>query len=242
MTGRKAIRSLFAWPYSALLMALYVGSAAVAAIFVGGRRAFWLLAPDYIERAAKAFGINMILAGWEDLPEAIRDGRQPAIFIANHASLFDPPMIIASLPCRPVLIAKRGLAWVPVVGQAMMLAGFILVDRRKGTKSAATIKVAAQKIRNGISVAYFPEGTRSMTGSLLPFKKGAFALAAESGAPIVPLAIVGAHRTLPKGEWRVCPGEYRMTVGQPLWPLDFSDAGALRRQAEAHMKEMLGGQ
>lgn len=242
MTGRKAIRSLFAWLYAALLMALYVSSAVVAAIFLGGRRAFWLLAPKYFERAAKAFGITPILEGWESLPEAIKSGQQPAIFIANHASLFDPPMIIVSLPCKPVLIAKKGLAWMPIVGQAMMLAEFIFVDRHKGAKSAASIKAAAQKIRNGISVAYFPEGTRSTTGRLRPFKKGAFALAAESGAPIVPLAIVGGHRTLPKGEWRVCPGEYRMTVGKPLWPQDFSDAGTLRRHAEVRMREMLNEQ
>jgi len=240
VTDRKALRSFFAWLYSAPLMALYVSSAAVAAIFVGGRRAFWLLAPKYFDLAAKAFGIVPVLQGWECMPEPIKNGRQPTIFIANHASLLDAPLIITSLPCRPVLIAKKGLAWVPILGQAMMLAGFIFVDRHKGTKSAACIKSAAQKIRRGISVAYFPEGTRTVSGRLRPFKRGAFALSMESGAPIVPLAIAGGHRILPKGEWRVCPGEYRMTAGEPLWPLDSPNADALRQRAETRMREMLG--
>jgi 1-acyl-sn-glycerol-3-phosphate acyltransferase len=239
VTGRKALRSLFAWLYAAFLMALYVAFAAAAAMFVGGSRAFWLLAPKYFFSAAKAFGIAPALEGWDGLPESIRNGRQPTIFIANHASLFDPPLIIAALPCRPIFIAKKGLAWVPVLGQAMMLAGFIFVDRRKVAKSAASLKAAAHKIRQGRSVAYFPEGTRTMTGRLRTFKKGAFALAMESEAPIVPLAIIGGHRLLPKGEWRICPGEYRMTAGKPLWPSDYPDADALRRHAETLMREML---
>jgi 1-acyl-sn-glycerol-3-phosphate acyltransferase len=205
------------------------------------RRGFWKAAPAYIRLMAWGFGIRRELEGWEALPEALRNGA-PAIFYANHASLLDPPLIVSTLPSRPVFVAKQELRWVPVLGWAIWLAGFILINRRHQRQAYASLAHAAHQIRAGQSVAIFPEGTRSEDGAVLPFKRGSFSLAMEAGVPLVPMAIRGGHAILPKGAWRTRGGPYVLTVGEPLDPAAFSDAESLRAAAEARLREMLSDQ
>jgi 1-acyl-sn-glycerol-3-phosphate acyltransferase len=219
-------------------MAMAVLLASLAAIFRGKRRGFWAIAPGYIRLMAWSFGIRRRLEGWDTLPEAIRDGA-PVIFFANHASLLDPPLLISTLPDRPVFIAKRELSRVPVLGQAIGLAGFILIDRTHQRQAYASLQDAAARIRAGQSVAIFPEGTRSVDGTLQPFKRGSFHLALEAGVPLIPLAIRGGHAILPKGAWRTQGGPYTLTVGAPLDPGGFDDAESLRTAAEARLRELL---
>ena len=219
-------------------MALATLIATLLAPFVGRRRGFWMAAPTYIRCMAWGFGISRVLEGWETLPEDLRHGA-PAIYYANHASLLDPPLIISTLPSRPVFVAKRELRWVPVLGWALWLAGFILINRRKQRRAYASLADAAARIRAGQSVAIFPEGTRSRDGGPLPFKRGSFTLAMEAGVPLVPLAIRGGHAILPPGGWRTQGGPYRLTVGEPLDPKAFKDAESLRTAAEARLKAML---
>jgi 1-acyl-sn-glycerol-3-phosphate acyltransferase len=207
---------------------------------MGGRRAFWLVAPRYIRLTAWAFGIQRELVGWEALPVGIRDGAQPAMFIGNHASLFDPPLMISTLPCHPVFVAKRELIRVPFLGWVIWLAGFIFIDRSRVQASRRSLMEAAQRIRAGQSIVAFPEGTRSRDGGLLPFKKGPFHLAFEANVPLVPFAIRGGPAILPKGTWRVRGGVYRIRVGTPLLPGDFAHPVALRLAAEAAVRELMG--
>jgi 1-acyl-sn-glycerol-3-phosphate acyltransferase len=220
-------------------LALSVGLCFLLAPFFGGRRAFWWVAPWYIRGTARAFGIRRQLTGWEGLPEDLRDGRRSGVFIGNHTSLFDPPLVISTLPCRPVFMAKRELARVPFLGWVIWLADFIFIDRGDRQAALSSLERAAMRIRAGQSVMAFPEGTRSRDGRMLPFKKGAFALAFEAGIPVVPLAIHGGLDILPKGTWRVQGGPYRITVGTPLEPTAYPDAEALRKAAEAAVRELL---
>ena len=219
-------------------MAVAVLLAALAALVVGRRRGFWKIAPGYIRLMGWGFGIERELRRWNTLPESIQNGA-PAIFYANHASLLDPPLIISTLPSRPVFIAKRELRWVPVLGWAISLAGFILINRRRQKQAYTSLKDAAQRVRSGQSIAIFPEGTRSKDDGLLPFKRGSFLLALEAGVPLVPLAIEGGHRILPAGAWRTQGGPYILTVGEPLDPKSFGDAETLRSAAEARLRAML---
>jgi len=207
--------------------------------FLGRRRAFWLLAPGWIRQMAVLFGLGRRLVGWENLPEDLRLSRHPAIFIANHASFFDPPLLISTLPSRPVFLVKKELAYVPFLGWVIWLAGFIFVDRRKGSRAVASLKAAARQIRQGQSIAAFPEGTRTRTGELLPFKRGVFALALEAGVPVVPMAIQGGLEVLPADDWRVKPTNYAIRVGQPLHPKDFPDAQALMLEAENAVRRLM---
>jgi 1-acyl-sn-glycerol-3-phosphate acyltransferase len=210
------------------------------ALFLGGRRAFWIMAPWYIRCSADAFGIRRVLHGWEGLPEGLRQGRQAAVFIGNHTSLFDPPLMISTLPDHPVFMAKRELARVPFLGWVIWLADFIFIDRRNQAAARKSLKVAATRIHAGQSIVAFPEGTRSLDGRLLPFKKGAFVLAFQAGVPVVPFAIHGGNHILPKGTWRVQGGPYRITVGSPLEPSAYPDAEALRKAAESAVQGLLG--
>lgn len=241
MAVRPLLRPLVVWVLGGLALALAVGLCFLLTPFLGGRRAFWAVAPRYIRLVARAFGIRRHLAGWEDLPEDLRVGRKPMILVGNHTSQFDPPLIISTLPCQPVFIAKRELARVPFLGWVIWLADFIFIDRTNPQAARQSLDVAAARIRSGQSVMTFPEGTRSRDGRLLPFKKGTFHLALAAGVPIVPLAIHGGRAILPRGTWRVRGGDYHMRVGGPLDPAAFPDAEALRLAVEAALAALLAG-
>jgi 1-acyl-sn-glycerol-3-phosphate acyltransferase len=236
---RPFLRPLLVWILGALALALAVLLCFVLAPFLGGPEAFWRVAPAYIQATASAFGIRRRLEGWERLPEDLRTGARPAVFIGNHTSLFDPPLLISTLPSRPVFVAKRELARVPFLGWVIWLAEFIFIDRGRRASALRSLADAAARIRGGQSLAAFPEGTRSGDGRLLPFKRGIFALAFQAGVPVVPLAIHGGREILPRGTWRVQGGPYRILVGTPLESSAFPDAEALRVAAEAALRALL---
>lgn len=239
---RPFLRPLLVWALAGPYMALAVLVGLALSPFRGRRGAFWRIAPGWVRQVASAFGIRRRLEGWERLPEAIRAGRQPALFIANHASHFDPPLLVSTLPCRSVFVAKKELGRVPVLGTAIRMAGFILLDRQHGRRALASLRDAARRIREGQSVTAFPEGTRTRTGEVLPFKKGVFVLAREAGVPVVPLGILGGRAILPRDTWRVAPGGYTVRVGEPLDPGAFPDVEALREAARAAVLGLLEGQ
>jgi 1-acyl-sn-glycerol-3-phosphate acyltransferase len=236
---RASLRPALVWILAALALALSTSLCFLLAPFLGRRRAFWLVAPRYVRGTAWAFGIHRELRGWDGLPEDLRDGTRPAIFIGNHASLFDPPLMIATLPCRPVFMAKRELARVPFLGWVIWLADFIFIDRGHRGAARRSLKQAARRIRAGQSIVAFPEGTRSRDGHLLPFKKGPFLLALEAGVPVVPFAIHGGPEILPKGTWRVQGGPYLIRLGAPLEPGDYANPEALRMAAEAAVRRLM---
>lgn len=240
MAGRPFVRPLLVWLFGALALALAVCLCFLLAPFLGGPAAFWLVAPRYIRGTARAFGIRRELEGWEALPADLREGRRPAVFIGNHTSLFDPPLMISTLPCRPVFVAKRELARIPFLGWVIWLADFIFIDRRDRGSALRSLEEAAVRIRAGQPVVAFPEGTRSRDGHLLPFKMGAFGLAFEAGVPVVPFAIQGGPEILPKDGWRVKGGLYRICVGEPLESRDFTGPEGLREAAEAAVRGLLG--
>ena len=236
---RPSLHPALVWMVGAPALMVAVVLCFLLTPFLGGRRAFWLLAPRYIRGTAWAFGIHRELEGWDALPTDLRDGMRPAVFIGNHASLFDPPLMISTLPCRPVFMAKRELAWVPFLGWVIWLAGFIFIDRGHRGAARRSLKLAASRIRAGQSIVAFPEGTRSRDGHLLPFKKGSFLLAMEAGVPLVPFAILGGAEILPKGTWRVRGGTYRIRIGTPLEPAAFANPEDLRKAAVAAVHTLM---
>lgn len=237
--GRPFFRPLLVWAWAGPALAVASCIAFLLWPFLGGSRAFWTVAPTYIRMVAWSFGIDRGLDGWDHLPADIRDGSQPAIFVGNHTSLFDPPLLISTLPCHPVFLAKRELFRVPFLGWVMTIAGFIPVDRGVRGKGLESLRNAARYVRDGHCLAVFPEGTRSADGALLPFKKGVFTLAVEAGVPVVPFAIDGGVEIVPKGTWRVSGGPYRITVGQPLDP--GTDPEWLREASAAAVAKLLAG-
>ena len=217
----------------------------VAIPFLGRRRAFYTVGPWFARGMAWFCHIPFTLQGWDQLPEAIREGRQSVIFMSNHESQLDPPILVAALPVPAVFIAKKELQYVPFIGWAGWAAGVIFIDRGNRERAIRSIHNAAQEIRDGKNVVIFPEGTRSPDGEMLPFKKGGFALALEAGVPIVPMATVGGHRVLASGSLKIRPGRFTLLIGAPVLPSEHADREALmqevRRRVEALVAQAKAG-
>lgn len=138
------------------------------------------------------------------------------VFMANHQSFFDIPVLLGHLPCQFRWLAKMELFKIPLFGHAMRGAGYISIDRSNRNAAIKSLETAAQKIKNGASVMIFPEGTRSHDGRLRPFKKGGFFLALDSGAPIIPIVIRGTREVMPKRTLRIQSGKVKLDVHMPI--------------------------
>ena len=161
-------------------------------------------------------GVKVRFEGAENL-EMENGLAGPFLFMPNHASALDIICIAPALPNNNRWLAKQSLKWVPFFGWAMVATGgCIFVDRGDPTKSRESLRRAAERIRTGLCLVVFPEGTRSRDGKLMAFKKGPFYLAAEARVPIVPVGIVGTGSLLPPGSFAVRSGEVVVRFGTPL--------------------------
>ncbi|MFT4114151.1 lysophospholipid acyltransferase family protein [Silvibacterium sp.] len=153
---------------------------------------------------------------------------QRYLFLANHISNLDPPILLPLFPKRVSVFIKRSLTKLPLLGYGMRLASFIPVDRDGRVESAkASVEEAARVMASGVDVLSFVEGTRSRSGRLLPFKKGPFYLAMETGALIVPVSISGTESMMKKGSLRLYPGTARVQFHAPIHPKDYATREAL---------------
>jgi 1-acyl-sn-glycerol-3-phosphate acyltransferase len=144
------------------------------------------------------------------------------IFMANHVSNLDPPALIPNIPGRTSAFLKRSLMHVPVLGWAFRQGEFIPVDRDGRRESAQeSIAAARRALAKGVHITTFVEGTRSKDGRLLPFKKGPFYLAKETGAPCIPVSIWGTEKMMSKGSLRIRPGTAHITFHAPIFPADY---------------------
>ncbi len=148
-------------------------------------------------------GIRVRVSGLENIPP-----NQPCIFMANHVSNLDPPVLLPAIPKRTAVFVKKELMKIPFIGAGMRMGGFVPVARNKGPESAKeSIDRGSRVLASGIHITSFPEGTRSRTGHLQPFKKGPFYLAQQTNAPIIPVSIFGTEAMMKKGSLKVVPGE-----------------------------------
>lgn len=150
------------------------------------------------------------------------DSETKYLFFSNHLSNLDPPVLLPVLPGRTSVFIKRPLLKIPVLGYAMKLADFIPVDRDGRVESAKqSVESAARVLAKGVHVTSFVEGTRSPDGRLLPFKKGPFYLAMETGAPVVPVTILGTAKLMRKGSLKVQAGTARVIFHAPIEPKNY---------------------
>ena len=150
------------------------------------------------------------------------DEDKPHIYIPNHMSFFDIFALLAYLPVDFKFIFKQEIMRVPILGLAMRRAGYISIDRSSPAKARRTVKQAVDMIKNGTSVVIFAEGTRSLDGHLQPLKRGAFQLAISSGSPVVPVAIKGTNKIMPKGSFALKKGSITIQVGSPIPTVNYN--------------------
>jgi 1-acyl-sn-glycerol-3-phosphate acyltransferase len=143
-------------------------------------------------------------------------GTAPRIFLANHLSTLDIWVMAPVLPVTTRFVSKRTIFWIPVLGQAMAVAGFIPIDRKDRKSAIRSLSRATETIRRGASVILFPEGTRSRDGRLARFKRGSFHLALEAGVPVVPVAISGTYHVVKPRSIVVRPGPVHVTFAPPI--------------------------
>ncbi len=165
--------------------------------------------------------VRVEVEGLERLPEG------PVIFISNHASQFDIPVLTACLPKQFRFVVKQELFKIPLFAMAMRRTGYIPIDRRGGKAALKSLLTAGERLKAGKSLVIFPEGTRSPDGRLRPFKPGAFILAMKMDVPVVPVAINGSHKILPKGSLKIRSGTIGVRIGDPIKPADYPDKGRL---------------
>ena len=136
------------------------------------------------------------------------------VFAANHQSIYDIPIVFTSLPAQLRIVAKQSLGRIPFMGWHLHRAGHLLVDRQN--PGAGVVKKMAKLVGEHHSLIVFPEGTRSVDGTVGRFKGGSFVFALDSGMPIVPISISGSRHVMKKGQLMVCPGDVTLTVHEPI--------------------------
>lgn len=172
--------------------------------------------------------VKITVSGAEKL-----DPNRSYIYMPNHQSNADIPLLLGRLPVQFRWLAKAELFKIPVFGRAMRGVGYISIDRSNRKSAFESLERAARTIRNGTSLLIFPEGTRSRDGHILPFKKGGFVLSVDSGVPIVPIIIRGTRDIIPKGHFMIRPAPVTMQILDPV-----ETAGYTRKTKDALLEQI----
>ena len=231
-----AIRSLAAYISLSLYILLAGSIGLLLALLFRWKSILYILGHGGVALGARLAGIRYRVAGWENVP---RD--RPVVFCANHQSNVEPPLLFRVLHPRLHVLYKAELKKLPVLRRAFDLGGFIPVDRGNSEQAMAAIDRAAESLRAGNSFLTFPEGTRSRTGALLPFKKGGFIMAIKAEAPIVPVAVQGGTAAMRKGSAIIRPVMVSIRIGAPIETagLGLSDRDELIARTRATIEGLL---
>jgi len=166
-------------------------------------------------------GVKVEVRALDTLP------RRNYIYMSNHVSNLDPPVFIPRIRGRCSVLVKSELFRIPILGTAMKMAELVPVERTNREAAIESVRAAAEVMQHGLNMVIFPEGTRSIDGRLLPFKKGPFHLAMETAVPVVPVTILGTAECWPKGTWAMKPGKATLIFHPPVDPANFSDRDTL---------------
>jgi len=170
----------------------------------------------------KLFGISIDIEGRENYNPDLN-----YLVISNHAGMADIPFLIGTLNLNIRMLAKEEIGKVPLFGRVIKKAGFIMIKRGQNREAVKSLLAASEVLKSGRSVHIFPEGTRSVDGKLLPFKRGAFLVAQKGGAPVLPVTIIGSHLITPKKSLKIHKGKIRIIIAPPLQPSQFNTAEEL---------------
>ena len=197
---------------------VFLGSAViVVSLLAPGLRLWHRIARMWARHVLRVSGIQMTVQNQERV-----DLDKPFIVMSNHVSNMDIPVLFLAFPVEFTFLTKHTLKKVPFFGWALQAAGFIFVDRSNPDKARESIDAAAHDVSSGRSIVVFPEGTRSPDGSLLPFKKGGFVLAAKTGVQVVPVYLKGAYEAMPKNTFETRSSVIDVLIGEPIDATDYT--------------------
>ena len=182
----------------------------------------------------KLVGVKVVLRGLENLHAG-----QNYIFMANHVSNLDPPVLIPSIPGRCSVLVKKELFRTPILGTGMRIADLVPVDRADRESAIESVNAATRVLAKGLHMVIYPEGTRSSDGQLLPFKKGPFHLAMDSGVPVVPVTLLGTFESWPKTRFALRPGTATVVFHPAIDPRGYADRDALMSDVRESMASAL---
>jgi 1-acyl-sn-glycerol-3-phosphate acyltransferase len=194
-----------------MLTAFYSLYSVLLAVFSPGEEKIHRVARNWARALLRLASVRVHVIGSENVQTD-----KPQIFMANHQSDFDIFAVLGHIPGEFRWIAKEELFRIPVFGLAMRKAGYIPIDRKNHEKALASIAKAAGKIREKRSVMSFPEGTRSLDGTIGPFKPGMFLLAMQAEVPIVPVTIIGANAVMAKRSLNIKGGDIHIIIDKPV--------------------------
>ncbi|MDX1694743.1 MAG: lysophospholipid acyltransferase family protein [Ketobacteraceae bacterium] len=219
----------FKWCIYLPLMVLSTNMAALFLIMyclLGGRSLVRIVPVLWARFNAHIVPATVSVTGRENINPA-----QSYVVVANHQSHFDIFAIYGWLGIDLRWVMKKELRSIPVFGYACEVMGQIIIDRSNPEQAMHSIAAAKDRISNGTSIMFFPEGTRSLDGNMLPFKSGAFRFARELGLPILPVTIRGSRNILPSKTIRLQPGHMELVVHPPIAVAETSEVAELSRQA-----------
>jgi 1-acyl-sn-glycerol-3-phosphate acyltransferase len=209
-----ALRSAIAYLFVSTWVLVIGTPALIVGILTGAQRHLFWLGILCVRIAMAIVGIRTVVVGREHIQR-----HRAALYCVNHASNVEPPILFAVLrELTPGLkvVYKAVLRKLPILGRGFDVVGFVPIERENRERATQAIEKGVETVRQGASLLMFPEGTRSRTGELLPFKRGAFVLAIKGQVPVVPMAIHGAGRAMRKGSPLIWPTVVRVHIGAPV--------------------------
>ena len=212
-----AIRSALTYVAVSLYVLVTGVVGMLLAVTFGWKDILYIFGHGGVQLGLVLSGISFKVDGQGNVP---RD--RAAVYCANHQSNVEPPVLFHAFHPRLHILYKHEIDQIPVLARAFRMGGFIPIDRRNKESAMRSIEQGAQSLRSGNSFLIFPEGTRSKTDELLPFKKGGFRMALKAGAPIVPVAVSGGRTAMQRGSAIVRPVTFTIRIGEPIETRDLT--------------------
>src|SRR5579885_117446 len=234
----KSLRGVLIADPLIVLATIFYGSLSLIVSFFDATGAIQIrIARAWARVLLKVSGVRVRVHGLEHISSGAS-----YIFVANHLSYMDTPVVLANIHVQFRFLAKRGLFQIPFLGWHLGRAGHIPVPREDARAAVKTMTTAAQMVRErGISLLIFPEGGRSRDGQLATFKDGAAYIGIRAGVPLVPVALNGTREILPFGSGNIRPGHVKMRIGDPIPTNEFTmrDRARLTQEVRERIVAML---